>query len=168
MDAVTISGDTILTSAVAVVDTGTRFIIGDWYSVAAFYEHIPGAEGMNDGFYIGASMTFILSTQWFTLFLVPVPCDGLPLMSLTFGGKIYSIDPSTFIIGHMADTPRCLASLIGVRGMPPGKSYVEPSHTSSVADRMISGTWVVGGAFLTNVYTVFDLGRARVGFAQLK
>ena len=43
-------------------------------------------------------------------------------MSLTFGGKIYPIDPSTFIVGHMADTSGCLSSLIGVRGMPPGKS----------------------------------------------
>jgi Eukaryotic aspartyl protease len=49
---------------------------------------------------------------------------------------------------------------------PLGKSLVIYVYTFFSPSSSV--LWVVGGAFLQNVYTVFDLGQTRVGFATLK
>jgi hypothetical protein len=135
MDAVHVNGDTILTGMDAIIDTGTQLIIGDSENVAAFYQRIPGSEDLGDGFYTGAFRLFhpspLTKALKFTASPIVVyrsslvPCEGLSNMSLAFGGSTFAIDPSTFILGPMADKPGCLASLIGVPMEPPlGKSLV--------------------------------------------
>lgn len=56
MGAVHVDGIAILSSIAAIVDTGSRYIIGDFDSVAAFYKRIPGAVYIANGFYTGTSM----------------------------------------------------------------------------------------------------------------
>jgi hypothetical protein len=80
------------------------------------------------------------------------------------------MDPATFILGHMADTPGCLPSLSGVHmeEEPTEVSDKLWTHIFELIDVILSAFWVVGTAFLQNVYTVFDVGKTRVGFAKLK
>ena len=76
------------------------------------------------------------------------PCSATPRVNLTFGGKAFAISPSLFNLGRVsAGSQDCLGALTG---------------TSSI------GFWVVGDTFLQNVYSSFDLGNNRVGFATLK
>ncbi|KAF9218924.1 acid protease [Gyrodon lividus] len=75
------------------------------------------------------------------------PCDAFPSVSLTFGGTSFTIPPETFDIGPIeGDSSRCTGAIIA-----------GDSGTS----------WVVGRVFLRHVYTAFDLGNSRVGFATL-
>ncbi|KAA1475916.1 acid protease [Dentipellis sp. KUC8613] len=76
-----------------------------------------------------------------------IPCSFNTPLSLTFSGKTFQIDPATFNLGNTSpDT--CLGGLSG---------------NSDVSENF----WVVGDVFLSNVYTAFDIGKKRVGFAAL-
>lgn len=56
---------------------------------------------------------------------------------------------SSFSLGRVSSTStRCVGSIVG-------------------QDLGIQG-WIVGDAFLKNVYTTFDLGNNRVGFSKLR
>ncbi|GJE90284.1 Asp-domain-containing protein [Phanerochaete sordida] len=76
------------------------------------------------------------------------PCSTTARVSLSFGGQAFSIDPRLFNLGRAsARSDYCVGAV--------------------VADSSVS-FWVVGDTFLQNVYTTFDLGSNRVGFAALK
>ena len=116
-----------------IIDTGTTLVIGDEVNVQALYKKIPGAKLAPDvgpGFY-----TF--------------PCNSVPTIKVTFGGKSFPIAPSILNLGRVsANSASCVSGLIS------------------------SGTnmdfWILGDVFMRNVYTQFDLGNNRVGFATLK
>ncbi|KAA1468964.1 acid protease [Dentipellis sp. KUC8613] len=75
-----------------------------------------------------------------------VPCNTNPFASLTFGGKVWPISPGSFSIGPVsAGSSDCIAGVASG-----GTSF-----------------WVVGDVFMQNVYTIFDAGQKRVGFANL-
>ncbi|KAG9083954.1 Type I transmembrane sorting receptor [Ceratobasidium sp. UAMH 11750] len=77
------------------------------------------------------------------------PCASPPNATFTFGGVSYPISPDHFNIGaidYFSET--CVGALVGSDGVP-------------------DNAWIVGDAFMRNVYTVFDQGNARVGFAKL-
>ncbi|KAH8100357.1 aspartic peptidase domain-containing protein, partial [Cristinia sonorae] len=78
-----------------------------------------------------------------------VPCDAVPTVQLTFGRKAFEIPPVAFNLGR-----------------------VDGASEDCVAGIVSSGTsqsfWIVGDVFLRGVYTSFDLGANRVGFAELK
>ncbi|KDQ50162.1 hypothetical protein JAAARDRAFT_186508 [Jaapia argillacea MUCL 33604] len=77
-----------------------------------------------------------------------VPCDAVPTVSLTFSGKSFAISPRTFNLGRAASgSSDCVGGIVG----------------SDIGQRF----WIVGDVFLRNVYSVFDLGNTRVGFATL-
>ncbi|KAF9225077.1 acid protease [Gyrodon lividus] len=71
------------------------------------------------------------------------PCADFPSVSFTFGGTSFLISAETFII-HI-DHLDCFGAIIA--GDVP--------------------FWVLGTVFLSNVYSVFDVANARVGFATL-
>ncbi|KAA1131915.1 hypothetical protein PGTUg99_033627 [Puccinia graminis f. sp. tritici] len=145
MDSVSINGQVLTGSqsnAVA-IDTGTSLIGAPTAIVAAVYAQIPGARaatGSYQGYY-------------------QFPCSANPVLTLTFGGKPYSIAPDDFNVGAVdSDGKMCLGSIFAV----------ESSSSSSTTKSSSSPAWIIGDSFLKNVYTVFrdagDGGPA-VGFA---
>ncbi|KAF8841399.1 acid protease [Paxillus ammoniavirescens] len=76
------------------------------------------------------------------------PCDSFPSISLTFGGTSFPISADTLNLGSVSSgSSDCVG---GIVGQDIGASF-----------------WIVGDVFLANVYTAFDVGNSRVGFATL-
>ncbi|KAI0083858.1 aspartic peptidase domain-containing protein [Irpex rosettiformis] len=74
------------------------------------------------------------------------PCSSTQTVSLTYSGRSFNIDPQHFNLGRVdPGSNDCVGAIVGT-------SF---------------NFWIVGGTFLQNVYTTFDLGSNRVGFAQL-
>ncbi|KAF9226048.1 Asp-domain-containing protein [Gyrodon lividus] len=74
------------------------------------------------------------------------PCDAVPNVSFVFGGTSFPISTETFNAGHSPDDPSYCVGAIIASDVP---------H------------WILGIAFLNNVYTAFDVANLRVGFATL-
>ncbi|KAF9218721.1 acid protease, partial [Gyrodon lividus] len=82
----------------------------------------------------------LINPQFYTF-----PCDDVPSVGFTFGGTLFPISAETLIIGPVDSDPLdCYGAIIA--GNAP--------------------FWVIGSVFLNNVYTVFDVANARVGFAM--
>ncbi|KAF9220437.1 acid protease [Gyrodon lividus] len=74
------------------------------------------------------------------------PCDDVPSVSFTFSGTSFPILAESLIFGTVdSESIECYGAIIV--GSDP--------------------YWIVGTAFLENVYTVFDVVNERVGFAML-
>ncbi|CAG8587062.1 41323_t:CDS:1 [Gigaspora margarita] len=78
-----------------------------------------------------------------------IPCDTTAVVSLIFGGVEYKIPPRDLIFLPISGT-QCVSAILPVDLFPP------------------LPIWLVGQAFLKNVYSVFDVGNKQVGFAQNK
>jgi cathepsin D len=77
-----------------------------------------------------------------------IPCDIIDnyVPTLTFGGHSFTVSGDTFNLGPVEEgSSNCLAGIAG--------GDVD--------------FWVVGDVFLQNVYSIFDMGGLRVGFAEL-
>jgi saccharopepsin len=79
-----------------------------------------------------------------------VPCNAkIPPIQLNFGGsKSFNINPNFMVLN--AGGGACMSGIAGNDLGFPG------------------GLWIVGDVFLKGVYSVFDLGNNRVGFANLR
>ncbi|PVF96166.1 acid protease [Serendipita vermifera] len=76
------------------------------------------------------------------------PCDGKPEVSFTIGGKEFPITDS-FNLGRVQEgSDMCVGGIVA---------------SGDTGDKF----WILGDVFMTNYYTVFDVGNKRVGFAQL-
>lgn len=135
MDSVFVNSATtpVLGKLSIIMDTGTTLIIGDDANVRTLYSKIPGAKAAPN---IGRG-------------LYTVPCNSIPTIKLTFGGKSFSIAPSILNLGRVsANSASCVSGL-----------------ASSGTDMNF---WILGDVFMRNVYTQFDLGNNRIGLATLK
>jgi len=74
-----------------------------------------------------------------------VPCNANVTVAITFGGTTFPISKNTLSLGPI-DSNNCVGSISGFDNLE---------------------FWIIGDSFLQNVYTVFDLGNNRVGFASL-
>jgi len=74
--------------------------------------------------------------------------ESLPEMSFSFGGKIYKLKGSDYILNAGGT---CISSFTGMDIPAP-----------------IGPLWIIGDTFLRKYYTVYDLGRNAVGFAPAK
>ncbi|XP_039501436.1 lysosomal aspartic protease [Drosophila santomea] len=81
-----------------------------------------------------------------------VDCSNLcqlPNFNLNIGGFTYTLTPNNYIYKLQADNNQTLCLS--------GFSYLEGNLL-----------WILGDIFLGTVYTVFDVGQERIGFAKLK
>lgn len=76
-----------------------------------------------------------------------LPCSSMPTVSLIFAGQPFEISPDLFNLGEVSDdASRCFGGIVG---------------TDEV------DFWIIGDIFLQGVYTEFDFGNNRVGFAKI-
>lgn len=75
------------------------------------------------------------------------PCDNVPEVSFSFGGKEWPMSSDNLNLGAVsAGSSQCVGSIVGL-------------------DVGVSA-WIIGDAFLKDVYTTFDFEENRVGFAE--
>ncbi|KAG2139038.1 aspartic peptidase domain-containing protein, partial [Suillus clintonianus] len=132
-DAIEIYGKGIVKGFSAVVDTGTTFVLGNSSYVSQLYATFNATE-VEKGIYA-------------------LPCNAMPNVSITLGGKSFPISAETFNVGPIDSSGKtCLGGIAGhdLQDLPSGQIQ-----------------WIIGDVFMRNVYTVFDVGRYRVGFAEL-
>ncbi|THH17843.1 hypothetical protein EW146_g3052 [Bondarzewia mesenterica] len=131
MDKLAVNGTQVVNQSAAIIDSGTTLIIGTQQGVNDFYKNVSGAKPISNQ-----------QGMW------SVPCDNVPEVSLTFGGKQISLAPKTFSLGPVSlGSSDCLAGIASSSSTMP--------------------FWIVGDVFMQNVYTIFDAGQKRVGFADL-
>jgi len=121
----------------AAIDTGTTLIGGPAAQVAALYAQIPGSAASTE------------QEGYFTY-----PCSTNVNISLSFGGKTWSIDPDDFKLTTTRDG-NCLGAIF------------EFSGTSTTGSGNSALAWIIGDTFLKNVYSVFRYNPASVGFATV-
>ncbi|KZT25209.1 acid protease [Neolentinus lepideus HHB14362 ss-1] len=132
LDSVNVNGKAAVNSLSAIIDTGTTLIVGDSDSVSQLYGSIDGAKDASSS----------VGQGYYT-----VPCDSIPKISLTFGGKSFDVSSDTFNLGpESSGSSSCVGGIVA----------------QDDAD-----FWIVGDVFLQNVYTAFDVGNTQVGFATL-
>ncbi|KAH9984826.1 aspartic peptidase domain-containing protein [Russula vinacea] len=80
---------------------------------------------------------------------IPVPCNFNTPISVYVGGKEVKISPATFNLGPVSDgSDTCVAGAASIAALT---GYF----------------WILGDVFLQNIYTAWDVGNERIGFADL-
>lgn len=96
-----------------------------------------------------AGIPGVLSYSSESQVLYSIPCNIIEnyAPTLTFGGHPFAVSGDTFNLGPLEEgSSDCLAGIAGAEDID---------------------FWIVGDVFLQNVYSIFDMGGLRVGFAEL-
>ncbi|KAK9895879.1 acid protease, partial [Cystobasidium minutum MCA 4210] len=140
MAAITLNGTNItdLGTPNVAIDSGTTLIGGPSQVVENFYESIGGAYALDQEY-----------EGYYTY-----PCDSILNISFTFGNETYPMTADDLNLGVFnSATNQCLGAFFDLT-------------LSSGSAAVIS--WVIGGAFLKNVYSVYRYNPGpSVGFANL-
>ncbi|GAA6040109.1 hypothetical protein JCM8097_002032 [Rhodosporidiobolus ruineniae] len=119
------------------IDTGTTLIGGPRDVVASVYEGVEGAQAATGAY-----------TGYYSYF-----CDTNVSVALTFGGITYNMSSADFNLGPFGvDSATNRSTCLG--------AFFDLSFGSGSRIQ-----WVVGAAFLKNVYSVFRASPPSVGFA---
>ncbi|GJN87748.1 hypothetical protein Rhopal_000703-T1 [Rhodotorula paludigena] len=142
LDNVAVNGTNVTSWAAAqrpnaAIDTGTTLIGGPRDVISRIYGQVEGAQPAT-GVYTG---------------YYSYPCDSNVTVSFTFGGITYDMEPADFNLGPFGvDTATNRSTCLG-----------------AFFDLNFSGgsriSWVIGAAFLKNVYSVYRASPPSVGFA---
>lgn len=89
----------------------------------------------------------------------------MPNVSITIGGKPFPISAETFNLGSYNSSGNSCIGAIAATGSL-GGMLLSVMGAFSDAHRNLD-TWIMGDVFMRNVYSVFDVGQLRVGFADL-
>ncbi|KAF9490544.1 acid protease [Pleurotus eryngii] len=128
-----VNGAAVVSGGQAIVDTGTTLLLGPASAVSRFYAAIPGAR----------DATNTVGAGFFTF-----PCNSLPPLSLTLGGRAFPISAASFNLGTLsAGSTTCVGGVASVD---------------------FDNMWILGDVFLENVYTSFNTATQQVGFATLR
>ncbi|KAH9979408.1 acid protease [Lactifluus volemus] len=81
--------------------------------------------------------------------LYTIPCSFNTSLSINVGGKTVNISPASFNLGPIFEgSTTCVAG-------------------AAAATSLNGDFWILGDVFLQNVYTAWDVGNRRIGFATL-
>ncbi|KIL56219.1 hypothetical protein M378DRAFT_194361 [Amanita muscaria Koide BX008] len=126
---ISVNGNQVVSGFETIIDSGTTIMYGSPSDVKTFYSKVPGSTFI--GYY-------------------SFPCDSVPSVSFSWGGKNWAISSSIFVLGETQEgSGQCVGALSG-RDLGLGDDV-----------------WLLGDSFMKNVYTVFDFGSNTVGFAML-
>ncbi|KAG2352768.1 cathepsin D [Suillus spraguei] len=82
-----------------------------------------------------------------------LPCNAMPNVTITLGGKAFQLSAEILNMGPTDSSgEKCISGIVG---------YDLPDINSGRFQ------WVFGDVFMRNVYTAFDVGQSRIGFAEL-
>ncbi|KAG1819767.1 aspartic peptidase domain-containing protein [Suillus subaureus] len=85
--------------------------------------------------------------------LYALPCNAMPNVTITLGGKSFPLSAETLNMGPTDSSGKmCFGGIVG---------YDLGDITSGQLQ------WILGDVFMRNVYTAFDVGQCRIGFAEL-
>ncbi|KAF8222084.1 aspartic peptidase A1 [Tricholoma matsutake] len=133
VDGVSVSGKNLgLAGRTAIFDTGTTLIIAPQVDANAIHQAIPGAKSDGQG--------------GFT-----VPCNTNASLAMTFGGKVFAIDPRDLAV------------------QPLNPNNPTGDCVSGIAAGTIGGAneWLMGDVFLKNAYFSTDVAKNTVTLAKL-
>ena len=110
----------------------------------------------------------MLPTRCLTI-SITVPCDFDTPISVTVGGKEVEISPELFNLGAVSQgSDTCVAGAASNGAITGGKlASNNPAWGHWDNAYFDIEFWILGDVFLRNAYTAWDVGKGRIGFADL-
>ncbi|GJJ06196.1 hypothetical protein Clacol_000385 [Clathrus columnatus] len=153
VDAVSIGGNTINVSqqeSGAAIDTGTTLIGVPSDILNEVCSQIPNSQNGT-----GSLAGFCV-----------IPCSSSINSAMTFGGKSWPINPADFSIQQPGNNNQ-IVCVTAMFDLTPNTGPTPGAPPQKRQNNIPNPAFIVGDAFLKNVYSVFRFSPPSVGFAQL-